>query len=192
MTPQMSPTLNNNLQAEIDRLTYSAYLLTLDLGKAFSAVERAIDRSPAETTVQSDLLERTVEAALEDVLCESRTSWDGEASAYDVALYGRPAAINSESLQTLQDLSGNAILLLDSVSRIAFVLHHLLGFKISDAAVKTRLTEKQYRAQLHRAYLRLASFALEGGTPAIHGAEDAATTWKQAYELVEMDSCLLV
>ena len=191
MTPQMSPTPKNNPQAEIDRLTYSAYLLTLDLGKAFSAVERAIDRSPAETTVQSDLLERTVEAALEDVLCESGRSWDGEASAYDVALYGPPAAINSEAFQTLPDLSGSSILLLDSVSRIAFVLHHLLGFKISDAAVKTRLPEKQYRAQLRRAYLQLASFALEGGTRA-RGAEDAASTWKQVYELVEMDSCLLV
>ncbi|HEX8892159.1 MAG TPA: hypothetical protein VF783_02490 [Terriglobales bacterium] len=192
MIPQMSQTPKNNPQAEIDWLTYSAYLLTLDLGKAFSAVERAIDRSPAETSVQSDLLERTVEAALEDVLCESGTSWDGEASAYDVALYGRPAVINSEAFQTLPDLSGSSILLLDSVSRIAFVLHHLLGFEISDAAVKTRLTEKQYRAQLRRAYLELASFPLEDGTRAIHGAEDAASTWKQVYELVEMDSCLLV
>ena len=81
MTPQISQTPKNNLQAEIDWLTHSAYLLTLDLGKAFSAVERAINRSPAETTVQSDLLERTVEAALEGVLCEAGTSWDGEASA---------------------------------------------------------------------------------------------------------------
>ena len=192
MTPQMRSTQNSNPQAEIDRLTYSAYLLTLDLGKAFSAVERAIDRSPAQTTVQSDLLERTVEAALEDVLCGSGTSWDGEASAYDVALYGPPAAINSEAFQTLQDLSGNSILLLDSVSRIAFVLHHLLGFKISDAAVKIRLTEKQYRAQLRRAYLQLASLPIEAGTRAIQGADDAAPIWKQVYELVEMDSCLLV
>jgi hypothetical protein len=87
MTPQMSQT-DTNLQAELDRLTYSAYLLTLDPGKAFSAVERAIDGSLEETTVHSDLLERTVDLALEDVLCESRTSWDGEASAHDVVLYG--------------------------------------------------------------------------------------------------------
>ena len=97
MTPQMSQTTDNNLQAEIDRLTCSAYLLTLDPGKALSAVVRAIDGSLEETTVNSDLLERTVELALEEVLCESGTSWDGEASACDVVLYGHLAAINSKA-----------------------------------------------------------------------------------------------
>ena len=107
MTPQMSQTTDNNLQAEIDRLTCSAYLLTLDPGKALSAVVRAIDGSLEQTTVNSDLLERTVELALEEVLCESGTSWDGEASACDVVLYGYLAAINSKAFQSLQDLSGS-------------------------------------------------------------------------------------
>ena len=192
MTPQMSQTTDNNLQAEIDRLTCSAYLLTLDPGKALSAVVRAIDGSLEEATVNSDLLERTVELALEEVLCESGTSWDGEASACDVVLYGHLAAINSKAFQSLQDLSGSPILLLDSTSRVVFVLHHLLGYKIGDAAAKARLTEKQYRAQLRRAYVQLASFRLQGGTPASHGVEQSAPTWERKYELVEMDSCLLV
>jgi len=162
MTPQMSQTSENNLQAEFDRLTYSAYLLTFDPGKALSAVARALEGSPEETTPNSDLLERTVELALEEVLCESGARWDGESSAYDVLLYGRSAAINSKAFQSLQDLNGSPILLLDQTSRIAFVLHHLLGFKISDAAVKARLSEKQYRAQLRRAYLQLASLRLRG------------------------------
>jgi len=184
MTPQMSQTTDNNLQAEIDRLTYSAYLLTLDPGKAFSAVVRAIDGSLEETTVNSDLLERTVELAVEEVLCESGTSWDGESSACDVVLYGHFAA--------MQDLSGSPIPLLDSTSRVAFVLHHLLGYKIKDAAAKARLNEKQYRSLLRRAYLQLASFRLEGGTPTSHGVEQSAPTCERNYELVEMDSCLLV
>jgi hypothetical protein len=192
MTPQMSQATEKNLQAELDRLTYSAYLLTLDPGKAFSAVAKAIDGSLEETTPNSNLLERTVELALEEVLCESGARWDGESSAYDVLLYGRSAAINSKAFQSLQDLNGSSILLLDSTSRIAFVLHHLLGFKISDAAVKARLTEKQYRAQLRRAYLQLASFRLENGTRASHGVEQVGSAWEQNYELVEMDSCLLV
>ena len=141
MTPLTSQA-DTNLQTELDRLTYSAYLLTLDPGKAFSAVARAIDGSLEETSPNSDLLERTVELALEEVLFESEARWDGESSAYDVLLYGRSAAINSKAFQSLQDLDGSPILLLDSTSRIAFVLHHLLGFKISDAAVKARLTEK--------------------------------------------------
>jgi hypothetical protein len=190
MTPQTSQT-DTNLRAEIDRLTYSAYLLTLDPGKAFSAVERAIDGSLEQTIVNCDLLERTVELALEDVLCESRTSWDGESSAYDAVLYGH-SAINSKPFQSLPDLNGSPILLLDATSRIAFVLHHLLGYKIGDAAAKARLTEKQYRAQLRRAYVQLASFRLQDGTPESHGAEQSAPTWERKYELVEIDSCLLV
>ena len=191
MTPKTSQT-DTNLQTELDQLTYSAYLLTLDPGKAFSAVARALEGSPEETTPNSALLERTVELALEEVLFESEARWDGESSAYDVLLYGRSAAINSKAFQSLQDLNGSPILLLDSTSRIAFVLHHLLGFKISDAAAKARLTEKQYRAQLRRAYLQLASFRSEDGTRASHGVEQVGSAWEQNYELVEMDSCLLV
>jgi hypothetical protein len=178
MTPQMSQTTDDNLQAEIDRLTYSAYLLTLDPGKAFSAVVRAIDGSLEETTVNSDLLERTVDA-LEEVLGESGKRWDGESSAFDVVLYGHSQAINSKAFQSLQDLSGSPILLLDSTSRVAFVLHHLLGYTIRDAAAKARLTEKQYRAQLRRAYVQLASFRLQDGTPASHGVEQSAPTWER-------------
>jgi len=191
MTPLTSQT-DTNLQTELDRLTYSAYLLTLDPGKAFSAVARAIDGSLEETSPNADLLERTVELALEEVLFESEAGCDGESSAYDVLLYGRSAAINSKAFQSLQDLNGSPILLLDSTSRIAFVLHHLLGFKISDAAAKARLTEKQYRVQLRRAYVQLASFRLQDGTPGSHGVEQSAPTWERKYELVEMDSCLLV
>jgi len=77
MTPQTSQT-DTNLQAELDRLTYSAYLLTLDPGKAFSAVAKAIDGSLEETNPNSDLLERTIELALEEVLFESGARWDGE------------------------------------------------------------------------------------------------------------------
>lgn len=192
MTTEMSETIDGNLQGELDRLTYSAYLLTLDPGRAFSAVLRAIDGSMVGAYVHSDLLERTVEFALEEILCEPKTSWDGESSAYDVVLYGRAGAINSKAFQSLQNLNRSPILLLDSISRIAFVLHHLLGFKIPDAAAKARLTEKHYRAQLRRAYLQLASFRLEGDGPTSDGVEQSAPTWERNYELVEMDSCLLV
>src|SRR5437868_3041794 len=147
MTPEISQS-DENLQAELDRLTYSAYLLTLDPGKAFSAVARAIDGSLQENIASSDLLERTVQLALEDVLYESGACWDGESSACDVLLYGRSVAINSKAFQSLEDLDGSFILLFDSAFCIAFVLHHLLGFKIRDAVVKVRLTEKQYRVQL--------------------------------------------
>jgi hypothetical protein len=191
MSPQVSQA-DIDLQAELDRLTCSAYLLTLDPGKALSAVARAIDGSLEEPTVDSDLLERTVEIALEEMLRESGTSCDSQSSAFDALLYGQFAAINSNAFQSLRALGGNPILLLDSTSRIAFVLHHVLGYKISDAAVKVRLSEKQYRARLRRAYLQLASSRFQDGPPTSHSAEQSASTWEQSYELVEMDSCLLV
>ena len=51
----------------------------------------------------------------------------------------------------------NPILALDSNSRIAFLLHHLLGCKIEDAAFLTEQSEKEFRAYLRSAYLQLAS-----------------------------------
>jgi hypothetical protein len=51
----------------------------------------------------------------------------------------------------------NPILALDSSSRSAFLLHHLLGYKIEDAALLTELSEKEFRACLRSAYLQLAS-----------------------------------
>lgn len=86
MTPHMGQA-DTNLEAELDRLTYSAYRLTLDPGKVFSAMVRAIDGSLEGTTINSDLFERTMDLAL--------------ASAYDVVLYGSFAAINSKALDQI-------------------------------------------------------------------------------------------
>jgi hypothetical protein len=187
MTPQISQAAEKRIEPELDQLAYSAYLLTLDPGVAVSVVMTAIDGSLEEITFGPDLLERTVELALEQLRRES-AEWDGESSAFDVVFYGHSAAIDSPILQSLKDLSSNPILLLDSISRIAFVLHHVLGYKISDAAAKARLSEKQYRAELRRAYLQLASLGLQSATPTSHGAKQSEPTWEQSYELVEMDS----
>jgi hypothetical protein len=161
MTPQISQAADKHIESELDRLTYSAYLLTLDPGVAVSVVMTAIDGSLEEITCP-DLLERTVELALEQLRSEPRTEGNGESSAFDAVLYGHSAAINSPTFQSLKDPSGNPILLLDSTSRIAFVLHHVLGYKLGDAAAKAQMDEIKYRAQLRKAYLRLASFHSEG------------------------------
>ena len=167
MTPQISQAADKQiefeqLESELDRLTYSAYLLTLDAGASVSVVMAAIDRSLEEISARSDLLERTVELALEQLRRESRTEGDAESSPFDAVLYGHSAAINSPTFQSLKDLSGNPILLLDSTSRIAFVLHHVLGYKLGEAASKAQMDETEYRAQLRKAYLRLASLRSEG------------------------------
>ena len=157
MTPQTSRVPDKNIESELDRLTYSAYLLTLDPGVAVSVVMTAIDGSLEEITTRPDLLERTVDLALEQLRRESRTEGDSESAAFDAVLYGHSATVNSPTLQSLNDLSGNPILLLDSTSRIAFVLHHVLGYKVEEAAAKAQMDETEYRAQLRKAYLRLAS-----------------------------------
>lgn len=56
----------------------------------------------------------------------------------------------------LEDID-SPILSLDSASRSAFFLHHLLGYKIEDAALLVELSEKDFRAQLRSAYLQLVS-----------------------------------
>jgi len=156
MAPQISQAADKNIESELDRLTCSAYLLTVDPGVAVSLVMAAIDGSLEEIT-GPDSLERTVELALEQLRCESSAEGDGESSVFDAALYGQSAAINSPTFQSLKDLSGNPILLLDSSSRVAFVLHHVLGYKLGEAAAKAQMDETEYRAQLRKAYLRLAS-----------------------------------
>jgi hypothetical protein len=162
MTPRISQAAGKHIESELDRLAYSAYLLTLDPGLAVSVVMTAIDGSLEEMTTGPDLLERTVELALEQFGRESRTEGDGESSAFHAVLYGHSSVINSPTLQSFKDLSGNPILLLDSTSRIAFVLHHVLGYKLGEAAAKAQMDETQYRAELRRAYLRLASVHYEG------------------------------
>src|SRR5580658_4337983 len=121
MTPQISQAADKHIESELDRLTYSAYLLTLDPEVAVSVVITAIDGSLEEITAGADLLERTVELALQQLRRESRTEGDGESSAFDAVLYGHSAARNSTTFRPVHDLSGNPILLLDSTSRIAFV-----------------------------------------------------------------------
>ena len=162
MAQQISQAADVHIESELDRLTYSAYLFTLDPGVAVSVVMTAIDESHEEIITGPDLLERTVELALEQLRSESGTEGDGESSVFDAVLYGHSAAINSPTFQSFKDLSGNPILLLDSTSRIAFVLHHVLGYKLGEAAAKAQMDETEYRAQLRKAYLRLALLHSEG------------------------------
>ena len=63
----------------------------------------------------------------------------------------------SAYLLCLDEDLNNPILALDSRSRIAFLLHHLLGYRIEDAAFLTGMSEEEFRAYLRSAYLQLAS-----------------------------------
>ena len=157
MTPRFVRTDDMKVDSELERLTYSAYLLTLDPALALSVVMAAIDGSLEDVSASPDLETRTLELSLKQLQLDPGTDCDHVASVYEAALYGDPSAADSALLAECgQDASSNPIVVLDLPSRVAFVLHHLLGYEIKEAATLARMTEKEFRAQLRSAYVQLA------------------------------------
>lgn len=77
-------------------------------------------------------------------------------------LYGDSKVTLPKPFTSLEDdMSGNPIPSLDTGCRIAFVLTHILGYELSEAAAKTEMTEKEYHAQLRKAYSQLMSLQPE-------------------------------
>lgn len=158
MTPHSREATDENLEAELDRLTYSAYLLTLDPGLALSVVMIALDASLDEVTTDSDLLGRTVELSLWQLRREPNSAGDRECTPFEAGLYGDyKAAPSSRILRLGEDQSSNPILALDSGSRIAFVLHHVLGYRVKKAAHMAQMSEEAFRGCLRNAYVQLTS-----------------------------------
>jgi hypothetical protein len=161
MTQQSARTEQTNIEAELDRLTYSAYLLTLDPGLALSVALTALDWSLDKPVANSDLQRRTVELSLRQLQHQSGVDGDSECPSYEAVLYDDSRVANSKRFSSSEeDMSSNPILSLDAGSRIAFVLHHVLGYNIEESVLLADLDEKGFRAQLRRAYVQLASCRL--------------------------------
>jgi hypothetical protein len=161
MTQQTVRSEEANIEAELDQLTYSAYLLTLDPGLALSLVLTALDWSLEKPIANSDLQRRTVELSLRQLQHQSGGDGDRESPSYDAVLYDDSGVANSQRFScSEEDISSNPILALDAGSRIAFVLHHVLGYDIDESALLADLDEKGFRAQLRSAYVQLASCQL--------------------------------
>ena len=159
MTPHLSQPAEKNIDAELDRLTYSAYLLTLDPGLALSVVMAALDDSLGQP--DANLLGRTVELSLQQLRREANSGCDRVCSAAEVVLYADyQIPSSSHILRMNEDAGSNLILSLNSGARIAFVLDHILGYTIKEAAVMSHITAKECRAHLRNAYLQLASSKL--------------------------------
>ncbi len=158
MAALLSRGKRSGVELELDRLTYSAYLLTLDPGVALSLAMSVLDESSEEERLDGDLLRHTVEFALQRLQLDSDQPSDGESSIFDIILQSDSAMVSSQCLLSMkQDINENPILALDSEPRIAFVLHHVLSFGIREAAAMAKMSEKEYRGQLRKAYLQLAS-----------------------------------
>jgi hypothetical protein len=174
MAPQLIETANKGIEAELDRLTYSAYLLTLDTGLAVSVVMTAVERAEEDLSAPSDLLRRTVELSLQQLRRESTARSDRESSAFEALLYGDVTA--TESRRTLpfkENMSENPIALLDHTARITFVLHHVLDYQITEAAAMIEMSEKEYRAHLRESYLHLAALHVASAALASRVAGEA-------------------
>jgi fumarylacetoacetate (FAA) hydrolase family protein len=160
MTPQLAQP-ENTMDVELNQLTYSAYLLTLDPDLALSVVMAAVDASMEDLASRHDLLERTIEISLAQLRLDDSAGTDRESLALEALLYsGSSFATSTLALSLKEQTSGNPILLLDSGARIAFVLHHVLGYSMNGAAAMAQISEKEYRTQLQKAYLQLASLQL--------------------------------
>jgi hypothetical protein len=158
---------NNSIDIELDRLTYSAYLLTLNPDVALSVVMAAIDKEMEDLGPRGDLLRRTIEISLSQLRLDNSAS-DRESLAFEALLYsGSSFATSSLAVSLKEQTNGNPILLLDVDARIAFVLHHVLGYSVNTASTMAQISEKEYFTQLRKAYLQLA--ALEVGAYAIAG-----------------------
>src|SRR5579864_7935039 len=84
----LSQPTDKSINAEFDRLTYSAYTLTLDPGLALSVVMIAIDDFLDELAGNTNRRERTVELSLQQLRRETTSRWNRESSATEVVLYG--------------------------------------------------------------------------------------------------------
>lgn len=162
MTPQLIQHGNDTIAVELDHLTYSAYLLTLDPDLAFSVVMEAIDTSMEDPASHHDLLRRTIEMSLAQLRLDAPPASDRESSALAALLDSDSGLATTKlALSLKEQADSNPILLLDSGARIAFVLHHVLGYSINGAAAMAQISEKEYRTELRKAYLQLASLQLE-------------------------------
>jgi DNA-directed RNA polymerase specialized sigma24 family protein len=166
MTPQLIETTNQVVETELDRLTYSAYLLTLDPSLAMSVVMTALEGAQEDLSSPAILLRRTVELSLQQLRVESTTRLDRESSAFEALLYGAVTAAQSKpTLSFKENMNDNPIALLDHAERITFVLHHVLDYRITEAATMLEMSEKEYRSHLRNAYLRLASLHVASAAP---------------------------
>ena len=158
MTPQLFQPGNDSIDVELDQLTFSAYLLTLDPDLAVSAVMAALDASIEDLASCGDLLRRTIDISLAQLRLDASAASDRESSAIEALLYSDSRfATSKRALFLKEQTNGNPVLLLDPGARIAFVLHHMLGYSINEAAAMAQFSEKEYRTELRKAHLQLAS-----------------------------------
>src|ERR1700721_807137 len=107
MTQPSARTQEANIDAELDRLTYSPYLLTLDRGLALSVVLTALDWSLEKPIANSDLQRRTVELSLRQLQHQSGVDGDSEEPSSEAVLYDDSGVSNSKRFSSSEGEKNN-------------------------------------------------------------------------------------
>ena len=154
-----------SIEAELEELAYSAYLLTLDPALALSVVMTALDGSLENLSADFNLERKIVNMSLRQLQRKSGMACDNECSFDDAILYANSGVADPRRFPSLEEgVSTNPILSLDSGPRVAFVLHHVLGYNTGESALLMGTDEKGFRTQLRGAYVQLAFGQLRQGT----------------------------
>lgn len=118
----------------------------------------ALDWSLEKPVQNSDLKRCTVELSVRHLQNQAAMDANNELPPYDSVLYDDSRMANSKQFSfSEEDMSNKPILALDSGSRIAFVLHHVLGYTIEESALLADMDVKGFGAQLRSAYVQLVS-----------------------------------
>ena len=163
MTPRIS-NATEDIEAELEQLAFSAYLLTLDADAALSAVMAALDESLEDPDASHDPQLSTIKISLQRLRSEADPAGDHESSVYDALLFSNATGASRPLSLWKKELGSNAVTSLSTRSRVAFVLHHVLAYNIEKAAALAGVGQKQFRAQLRSAYVELAASEL-GANP---------------------------
>ena len=86
MTPRLIQPGNDSIDVELDQLTFSAYLLTLDPDLAVSAVIAALDTSMDDLASCGDLLRCTIDISLAQLRLDSSAASDRQSSTLEAML----------------------------------------------------------------------------------------------------------
>src|SRR5215470_8209035 len=105
MTPQLIQPVNNSIDIELDQLTFSAYLLTLDPDLALSVVMAAVDTSMEDLASHRDVLDRTIEISLAQLRLDASAASDRESFPFEALLYGESSLAISRRALSLKELT---------------------------------------------------------------------------------------
>ena len=155
-------TLLDDTEDQLLELAYAAYLITFDPVMSVAAVMHAVGESAVEMAgmcsglKHSRLQRETIKASISYVRGQIRRfPADPEPTSRE-SEWPRDRPGLSASRRRSGDFSGELMGIVDVGPRIAFVLHHVLGYSIGDSSLLLDIGMPDVQAWLKSAYVQLA------------------------------------